>query len=73
MFSRFMPVLAFVLLVASVPAQEFRGTILGRIADPSGAPAAGLGTGRFVNWQKGSASWSLASFLTVNFATLRQA
>ncbi len=30
-----------VLLVLALPAQEFRGTILGRVTDPSGAPVAG--------------------------------
>ncbi|MGH9661433.1 MAG: carboxypeptidase regulatory-like domain-containing protein, partial [Bryobacteraceae bacterium] len=32
---------AFLLLLASAGAQEFRGTILGRITDPSGAPVVG--------------------------------
>jgi hypothetical protein len=32
---------AFAALLAPVGAQEFRGTVLGRVTDPSGAPAAG--------------------------------
>jgi len=34
--------MAFLIAVASSKAQEFRGTILGRITDPSGAPAAAV-------------------------------
>src|SRR5712691_11573370 len=33
--------IAFMILLAPAGAQEFRGTILGRITDPSGAPVAG--------------------------------